>query len=208
MRIVITAGPTVERIDPVRYLSNFSTGSMGYEIAKQAKNRKYKVVLISAVVNIKAPKGVELINIISAEDMQKALLNTLKKDDILIMSAAVADFKAKKIFVNKIKKGSKLTLELVKTPDILKSLNKKRIKYKVGFALESEDLLINANKKLVQKNLDMIVANEISAERSPFGYGNNDFIVITKDKTPHFYRNMSRKKIAAAILDTIEGNVL
>ena len=149
-----------------------------------------------------------LINLATYNRTQEGDLNTLKKDDCLIMSAAVSDYKVKKTALSKIKKSSKLTLELVENPDILKSIKKKGIKYKVGFALESEQLLNNAQKKLIQKNLDMIVANSVSKEKSPFGEGNKDFIVISKNKTPHFYENMSRKKIAIAILDTIEGNVL
>jgi len=164
-KVLITAGPTREYIDPVRFISNDSSGKMGYSIAEAAREAGARVTLVSGPTNLDNPKGVKFISVISAEDMYKATLKEYKKADIIICAAAVADFKPKKASINKIKKHALRTthyaLQLRKTKDILETLGVKKQPHQllIGFALETENIIKNAKKKLKKKNCDLIIAN-------------------------------------------------
>lgn len=207
-KVVITAGPTYEPIDPVRGITNRSTGMMGYEIAKEAVKREYNVTLITGPVSLKAPKAEKVIKVTTASEMKKAVEKEIKNADVLIMAAAVADFRVKKYAASKIKKSGKFTLELIKNPDILKSAAKHKIKGKIGFALESGSLLKNAKKKLKEKGLDMIVANSISKKKIPFGGGRKNYTLLFKNSKLIHIKNATKNKMACVILDTLKNNVL
>jgi phosphopantothenoylcysteine decarboxylase/phosphopantothenate--cysteine ligase len=201
-RIVVTAGGTQEPIDPVRYISNNSSGKMGYAIAEAARDRGASVTLITTPTALNQVAGVEIVNVRSAEQMKDAVVKAVAKTDALIMAAAVADYMPKIMAAQKIKKGTGgLTLELVKTPDILSEVKGKFVK--VGFAAETEDLLANAKKKLVSKELDIIVANDVTVKHSGFGADTNKVTILKKDGKPEDLRLMSKREVADKILDNI-----
>ena len=201
-RIVVTAGGTQEPIDPVRYISNNSSGKMGYAIAEAARDRGASVTLITTPTALNQVAGVEIVNVRSAEQMKDAVVKAVAKTDALIMAAAVADYMPKIMAAQKIKKGTGgLTLELVKTPDILSEVKGKFVK--VGFAAETEDLLANAKKKLVSKELDIIVANDVTVKHSGFGADTNKVTILKKDGKPEDLPLMSKREIAEKILDNI-----
>lgn len=206
-RILITAGPTIEPIDAVRYISNYSTGVMGYTLAEESVKLGHKVCLISGPTNIKAPSGVQLINVSTAREMKKAVLNEIDESQGIIMTAAVCDFRPQKKVNKKIKKKETLTLKLVKNPDILEELKKKKNIVKIGFALESEDLRKNGIKKLQSKELDLIVINAINKNSSPFG-GNTktDYIIAETSNSPEKFKKQTKKQIAKVILKKM-GNL-
>jgi len=179
-RIIITAGPTREVIDPVRYISNYSTGMMGYALAEEAVRLGFKVTLITGPVDIEAPESAETIKVETSGEMAKELFARLKNSDCVIMAAAVCDFKPTKVSSRKIKKKRTLTLELEKTVDILKAIGKRKGLVKVGFALETESPLENAGKKIKEKDLDLIVINIKTAKSDPFGGGAKKYIVMDK----------------------------
>ena len=161
MRFLVTAGPTREPIDPVRYLSNRSSGKMGYAIAEAAIEAGHEVVLISGPVEINRPRGVAVIPVSTSDQMFDAVQQQTRNCDLLVMCAAVADYKPVAVFTKKIKKrDTKLSLELIPTRDILSSLPKNRKYLVVGFAAETENIETNAQKKLLKKNCDIIVAND------------------------------------------------
>ena len=205
-KILITAGPTIEFIDPVRVISNLSTGHMGYEFAKEAKKRKHKTTLITGPVRISPPKGIKVIKIQTAKELQAKTRSELKKNDILIMASAVCDFKPSSFSKKKIKSKKLLSLRLKKNPDILKDLTKKERKDKVivGFALESSNLVKNATKKMKDKALDLIVANKINKGNNPFGKGQKTVYVIGGLTKLKKLKNTSKAKIAAGVLDTVK----
>ena len=201
-RIVVTAGGTQEPIDPVRYISNNSSGKMGYAIAEAARDRGASVTLITTPTALNQVAGVEIVNVRSAEQMKDAVVKAVAKTDALIMAAAVADYMPKIMAAQKIKKGTGgLTLELVKTPDILSEVKGKFVK--VGFAAETEDLLANAKKKLVSKELDIIVANDVTVKHSGFGADTNKVTILKKDGKPEDLPLMSKREVAEKILDNI-----
>ncbi len=161
MRFLITAGPTQEPIDPVRYISNRSSGKMGYAIAEAAIEAGHEVVLISGPVNVDRPRGVAVIPVLTSDEMFDAVRRHTSRCDILVMSAAVADYKPVKVSKNKIKKrGENISIELAPTRDILAALPKDRQYLVVGFAAETENVEDNAQKKLREKNCDIVVAND------------------------------------------------
>ena len=205
-RILITAGPTIEPIDPVRFISNRSTGYMGYELARQAGKRGYKVTLISGPSIFKAPSGIKLIQIETTRQLCKKVHTELKKSDILIMSSAVSDFRTRSALKNKIKSKTKIALKLIKNPDILKSITKKERKNKIiaGFSLETENLLANALTKLRKKRLDLIVANKSDSKNIPFGKGAKTVYLLDKLGRRKKLQKLSKTRIARAILDTME----
>jgi phosphopantothenoylcysteine decarboxylase/phosphopantothenate--cysteine ligase len=169
-KILVAAGPTREKIDPVRFISNYSTGTFGYAIAREAKRRGLDVTLVSGPTALKAPDGVRFVPVESSLDMRKAVLERFKKADCVIMSAAVADWRPVYSAKKKIKKTQKKTIELVENPDILAQLGaRKNGRVAVGFALETENLEKNALKKLKDKNLDLIVANRLGKDSDLFG---------------------------------------
>ena len=177
--IVVTAGGTQEPIDPVRYISNRSSGKMGYALAEAARDRGAKVTLVTAPTSLPEPVGVDVIKVGTAQEMYQAVENVTPQADALIMAAAVADYRPTKVAKDKIKKGKAgLTLELECTPDILGSVKGNFIK--VGFAAESSNLVENAREKLKQKGLDLIVANDITASDSGFGTDTNRVTIIDR----------------------------
>ena len=206
LHIFIAAGPTVEPIDPVRFLSNRSTGYMGYELARMAKKRKHKVTLISGPTNIKPPKNIKLINVETARELQKKVRKELRKNKVLIMTSAVSDFRPTVFSKNKIKSGKSLKLKLVKNPDILKSISRKERKNKIliGFSLETENLLVNAKKKLKEKHLDLIVVNKTGRRENPFGKGKKTIYLLDASGGSQRLKNVEKTHIARAILDRVE----
>ena len=169
-RILVTAGPTQEMLDPVRYLTNRSTGEMGYALARAARKAGYRVTLISGPVALKPPAGVRFIAVNSAADLQKACGRFFPGCDALFMTAAVCDFRLPARKTQKIRRGEKLVLTLEKTPDIVAALGAgKKRRIVVGFCLETEDWLAHARKKLSGKKLDGIVANRLTRSHNPFG---------------------------------------
>ena len=169
--VLVTAGPTVEDVDPVRFVSNRSSGKMGYRLAEAARDRGAKVILVSGPTSLPAPHGVEVVSVRSAQDMQRAVADRVGPATVVIAAAAVSDYRPVAASASKIKKtDGPVTLELVRTPDILKGLGEaKGARLLVGFAAETEDLVGNARKKLEAKNLDLVVANDVTAPGAGFG---------------------------------------
>jgi len=201
-RVLVTAGPTREKIDPVRFISNYSTGTFGYEIAKAAKRLGLEVILISGPTALKVPRGVKFISVESARDMLGAVIENVKKCDCVIMASAVCDWRPIKVSGKKVKKHHGTTaLKLIENPDILKLLSKRKKAILVGFALETEDLERNARKKLREKNLDIIVANRVKTGRSPFGKDKTDVLIIDKANRMIKVRNKSKSELAKIIVD-------
>ena len=202
--ILITAGPTRERIDPVRFISNYSTGTFGYELAREAARRRADVVLISGPVDLEPLKGVKLVRCESAADMRRAVLKEFKKADAVIMASAVSDWRVKTAAKKLKKRQGRQFLELIENPDILKEVG--RIKGKrltVGFALETENLEKNAVKKLREKNLDLIVANRLTKNKNVFGCGVFDLLLIDKSGNKVKIRRKTKKEAAKIILDKL-----
>lgn len=205
--IIVTAGPTVESIDPVRYITNRSTGKMGYSIAKKAIERGADVTLISGPTNILPPQNLKkFIKTESAEDMYNAVLENIKDNQVVIKSAAVADYKPKGYSDKKIKKSDDdLSIKLDRTKDIALEIGKiKEDKILVGFAAETNDLLENAKRKIKKKNLDFIVANDLTQEGAGFGVDTNIVKVIDKDGIISEYPKMKKEEVADVILDKIK----
>lgn len=204
--ILVTAGPTREYIDRLRFISNSSSGKMGYAIAKEAKLRGARVTLISGPTNLSAPHGVEYIGIDTAKEMYQAVLKHLNKADALIMAAAVGDYTPAEQYKGKLKKGTKtLNLELAPTTDILAEVSrKKKNQLIVGFAAEVEQVVVNARRKLKQKKLDIIIANDVSLPGVGFGYDTNAVTIIDKEGQIEEHPLTSKTRIAQIILDKIE----
>jgi phosphopantothenoylcysteine decarboxylase/phosphopantothenate--cysteine ligase len=200
-KIVITAGGTREPIDPIRYIGNRSSGKMGYALAEAARDRGAEVKLITtAALSLSA--GIDIIPVESALGMKLAVTSAVDEADALIMAAAVTDYRLEKAVDNKIKKERpQLTLELVKTPDILSEAKGDFIK--VGFAAETEDLIPNAQKKLKEKKLDLIVANDIKDKNSGFGTDTNKVIIIDEGEKIEKLPLMSKREVADRILDRV-----
>lgn len=209
IKILVTAGPTHEPLDPVRYLSNPSSGKMGYAIAGQAQARGGEVVLISGPTHLKPPTGVGFKSCKTAEEMNQLVQEFLPECDALIMSAAVGDFTAEKLEKEKIKKqsGEGRTLNLVPTKDILMEVSKvKTHQFVMGFAAETQNLVQSALEKLRNKKLDLIVANDISAPGIGFQSDNNQVTLIDADEKIENLPRMSKKEIADILLDKIPGH--
>jgi len=202
-RILVTAGGTQEPMDPVRYITNRSSGKMGYEIAEAARNRGAHVILITAPTNLKPPYGVEVIRVRRACEMKDKVLELEKNVDAVIMAAAVSDYSPKEIREEKIKREERLILELEKTPDIIGEVEGP---LKIGFALETHDLEENARKKLREKKLDLIVANEVS-EVSGFEVDTNKITIIRKDGEIKRYPVLPKKEVAHIILDALREEI-
>ncbi len=203
LKVLITAGPTQEPIDPVRYISNRSSGKMGYAIATQASKRGAQVKLISGTVNIKNPFGVEIVGVKTAREMFNEVMKSYEAFDILIMVAAVADYKCTQIAEKKIKKkGENLTIELIKNPDIAKELGKvKGNRILVGFSAETNDLVNNACEKLAAKNLDLIIANDVTQEGAGFGTDTNIIKIIKRNGEIIDFPIMSKLEAGDKILN-------
>lgn len=205
--IVVTAGPTVESIDPMRYITNRSTGKMGYSIAKEAIERGANVTLITGPTNLTPPQNLKkLIKIESAKQMYEAVLENLSENDVVIKSAAVADYKPKHYSNKKIKKSEDdLFIELDRNKDIAQEIGKiKEDKILVGFAAETNDLIENASIKIKKKNLDFIVANDLTKEGAGFGVDTNIVKIIDKEGNITEYPKMKKEEVANVILDKIK----
>lgn len=204
-KVLVTAGPTIAPIDPVRFITNRSSGKMGYAIAREARDRGAVVTLISGPCNEKKPFGVNFITIDTNEEMRRAVLSNYDDSDIVIKAAAVADYKPKVYSDDKIKKSeNELCLELVRDNDILSELGmQKKSQILVGFAAESNDLLQNAKAKLVKKNLDYILANDITKKDSGFGTEDNKVFILSKDNDPIALDKMSKKQVARELFNLI-----
>lgn len=205
-KVLVTAGPTKALIDPVRYITNRSTGKMGYEIAKEARDRGADVTLVSGASSLEDPFGINTIHINTNEEMLKEVLNNFEKQDIIIKSAAVADYKPKTFSQKKIKKkdGEGLNLEMERDTDILKKLGEiKKNQVLVGFAAESNDLIQNATEKLKKKNLDYIVANDITGNGIGFASNDNKVSILCRNRNNISLDKMSKKQVASEIFDLI-----
>lgn len=205
--IIVTAGPTVESIDPMRYITNRSTGKMGYSIAKEAIERGADVTLITGPTNLTPPQNLKkLVKIESAKDMYEAVLENLDENDVVIKSAAVADYKPKNYSNKKIKKSDDdLIIELDRNKDIAQEIGKiKNNKILVGFAAETNDLIQNASLKIKKKNLDFIVANDLTKEGAGFGVDTNIVKIIDKEGNITEYPKMKKEEVANIILDKIK----
>ena len=205
-RVLVTAGPTCEAIDPVRYITNHSTGKMGYALAKMAMLRGAEVTLISGPTSIVSPLFVKVIPVTSAKDMFQAVKRECAAQDIIIKSAAVADYTPKDTADEKLKKSDgQMTLELARTTDILQYLGEHRGKHQFvcGFSMETEHLLENSRAKLKKKNIDMIAANSLKTEGAGFGTDTNVITLITKDSEKELPL-MTKEEAADCILDEIQ----
>ena len=206
-KVVVTAGPTMVPIDPVRILTNRSSGKMGYSIAEEARDRGAEVVLISGPTSLRKPNGIKVIDIKTNEDMFNAIKNEFEDADIVIKSAAVADYKAKNYSSEKIKKtGDDLNLIFERDRDILKTLgDMKKNQILVGFAAESSNVVENAKGKLERKTLDYIVANDISKPETGFASDENKVTIISKSGEEVSLEKMSKREVAKNIFDIIKG---
>ena len=204
-KVLVTAGPTMEAIDPVRFISNHSTGKMGYVIARIAMQRGAEVTLVTGPTHLEAPLFVRAIPVTSAQDMFEAVASNAKEQDIIIKSAAVADYTPVSVANEKIKKmDGDSQISLKRTTDILKYLGENRTKeqFLCGFSMETENMLENSKKKLAKKNLDMVVANNLKVEGAGFGVDTNVVTLITKEDVKEL-PCMTKEEVAIAILDTI-----
>ncbi len=202
-KVLITAGPTQEALDPVRYLTNHSTGKMGYALAKMARNLGAEVTLVTGKTNLNPIRDVNMIEVTSAKEMAEAVFSYNKTSDVMILAAAVADFTPKEIAENKIHKtGEGMNLELVKTTDILETIGKEKREDQIliGFAMETEKLLESARKKLEKKNCDYIVANNLKEQGAGFAYDTNKVAIISKDDVKE-YPLLSKRDAAREILN-------
>jgi len=205
-RILVTAGPTREEIDPVRYISNHSSGKMGYAIARQARLRGAEVTLVTGPTAIATPYGVTVIRVESAVQMRDAVLGRLASTDIVVKAAAVADYRPRSRSDMKVKKTApQLAIELEKNPDILAEIGqRKQGLLLVGFAAETEDLLANATSKLTGKNLDLMVANDVSQEGAGFNVDTNIVKLLFRDGRVEELPIMGKEELAGIILERVE----
>ncbi|HKK00257.1 MAG TPA: bifunctional phosphopantothenoylcysteine decarboxylase/phosphopantothenate--cysteine ligase CoaBC, partial [Desulfotignum sp.] len=207
-KVLVSAGPTLEPIDPVRYVSNHSSGKMGYAIARSAERRGAQVTLVSGPVSLDPPVGVEILQVQTCRDMADAMMSQFPGADITIKVAAVADFRPKTHTDLKIKKTSvqgDLTLELVQNPDILQRLGemKRADQFLAGFAAETHDLAASAQKKIKKKNLDMIAANLVGGKDSGFQADTNKVTLFFRDGSKKDLALMDKQAVAHTLLDSI-----
>lgn len=207
-KVLVTAGPTIAPIDPVRFISNRSTGKMGYAIAEEAQSRGAQVILISGPTYLDAPFGVNLIKVNTNEEMLNAVLSEFDDSDIVIKSAAVADYKPKRYNVEKIKKQDDiLNLEFIKDIDILKLLGSKKKNQKlIGFAAESSNLIDNAREKLQKKNLDYIIANDITSKETGFASDLNKVTILCKNGEKISLDTMTKRQVAKELFNIINNS--
>ncbi|MDE6435510.1 MAG: bifunctional phosphopantothenoylcysteine decarboxylase/phosphopantothenate--cysteine ligase CoaBC, partial [Lachnospiraceae bacterium] len=202
-KVLVTAGPTCEAIDPVRFISNHSTGKMGYAIARCAMERGAQVTLITGKTSVSKPPFMKVIEVVSAADMYEAVKEHMEESDFIIKSAAVADYTPEHVADEKIKKKeSDMSISLIRTTDILKYVGEHRRKGQVicGFAMETKDLIENATEKLISKNVDMIVANNLKVTGAGFGTDTNVVTLVKKDEQRKLPL-MTKDEVAKAILD-------
>jgi len=204
--VLVTAGPTLEDLDPVRFVSNRSTGTMGYRLAEAARDRGARVVLVSGPTALPAPAGVTFESVRSALEMKAAVERHVGQATVVIAAAAVSDYRPAEASPSKLKKAEgPLRLELVRTPDILKGLGEAKgsPRLLVGFAAETEDVLANARKKLEAKNLDLIVANDVTAAGAGFGGETNAVVLLRRDGQRRDVPLASKREVAERILDEV-----
>lgn len=211
VNLLVTAGPTREPVDPVRFVSNYSSGKMGYALAEAAANRGASVILVSGPTDLPVPVGVTFVRVQTAQEMMEAAMNALPSANMIIAAAAVADYRPVKVSAQKMKKDDNqewLKLELEQTEDILRRIGEmKGARILVGFAAETEDLVENAAKKLQSKNLDLIIANDVSDPDGVFGSDTNAVTLIPRGGEPMNWPRMSKREVAHAILDYIVINL-
>jgi len=206
MKVLITAGPTREKIDAVRFLTNRSTGKMGYALAEAARDAGHEVTLVSGPVTLPVPHGIALVPVESAADMAEAVKERASQMELVVMCAAVADYRPKRVVAGKMKKTEgDLVLELERTEDILKTLGavKPEGQILVGFAAETDDLLANAAGKLEKKNLDWICANDVSRSDIGFGSDENCVTLIGRDGRRYGIGPDTKRAVAEAILEIV-----
>lgn len=207
LKVLVTAGPTQEALDPVRYLTNHSTGKMGYAIAKAAAARGAQVTLVSGPVNLKKPPYMEVVDILSAQDMFDAVTSRAPEQDIIIKAAAVADYRPASVAEDKIKKSgtdADLSLPLARTSDILAWLGEHRVpgQFLCGFSMETKDMVENSKKKLEKKHIDLIAANNLKQAGAGFGVDTNVLTLISSDGARELPL-LSKEEAAHALLDEI-----
>ncbi len=208
LRLVVTAGPTLEPIDPVRYITNRSSGKMGYAVAEAARMRGADVVLISGPTHLSPPTGVRFVRVQTTEEMRREVLGHFENCDVVIKAAAVLDYRPRETATQKVKKKDRaVTLELLPNPDILAelgSLKGSRPRLLVGFAAETNDLLSNARAKLEKKKLDLIVANDVTAADAGFDADTNRVKVLSRDGSVEEWPLLSKQQVADRLLDRIK----
>ncbi len=205
MKVLVTAGPTQEPVDPVRYITNHSTGKMGYAIARVCMRRGAEVTLVSGPTSVTKPEFVKVVPVMTAKEMFDEVTRMAPKQDIIIKAAAVADYRPKEVSSEKVKKqDGELTLEMERTDDILAYLGSHRQpgQFLCGFSMETENLLENSRRKLEKKNLDMVAANSLKVEGAGFGGDTNVITIITKDEAVSLEK-MTKEEAAAKLLDKI-----
>ena len=205
LHVLITAGPTMEAIDPVRFISNHSTGKMGYALARVCRRRGAEVTLVSGKTNLEAPYGVTLVPVTSAQDMFEAVSLRAKEQDMIIKAAAVADYRPVTVAENKIKKSpGDMSIALERTTDILAWLGEHRREGQVlcGFAMETEHMVEHAKEKLTRKHVDMIAANNVKVAGAGFGTDTNVVTLITEDGVEELAK-MSKEEVASRIVDAL-----
>lgn len=203
--VLVTAGPTREKIDPVRYITNHASGKMGYAIAEAARDRGARVVLVSGPTALPKPTGVQFVAVESVQEMFDAVMEYLPESDIVIKSAAVSDYRPKTVQEHKMKKGDgPLVLALDKAPDILRTVGERKTKqFVVGFAAETQDVIKYAQDKLEKKNLDMIVANNVLAEGAGMGSDTNIVTLLTRAGEIVELDKLSKRDVADKLLDAV-----
>lgn len=199
--VIVTAGPTVEFLDPVRYITNRSTGTMGYSIAKEFISAGFPVCLITGPVCIKPPRGAEVVKVSTAKEMLEEVNKRKALCDCLVMAAAVCDFRPKRVEKKKIKKDNFRGIKFIKNCDILRTLRKDRGFVKIGFALETDSVRENGKKKLKAKGLDLIVANSVSKNSDPFGESVTDYFLLAKNGEGKVFERKNKTKIARIIFE-------
>ena len=208
LKVLVTAGPTVEPLDPVRYLTNRSSGKMGYALARAARLRGADVMLVSGPTGLRPPQDVNYCGVKTAEEMRQAVLDSISQYDVIIKAAAVSDYRPRDKADQKMKKGKeRQMLELVKNPDILADLGSMKgdsARILVGFSAETEDLVVNAAQKLEKKNLDMIVANDVSREDAGFESDTNLVKVMYRDGHMEEFPLMTKDEVANQLLERIK----
>jgi len=209
-KILVTAGPTREPLDPVRYISNYSSGKMGYALAIAGRRRGASVTLISGPSLLPAPRGINFVPVSSAVEMRDAVMENLNTSTVIIKAAAVADYRPSVRSNSKIKKqDGELVIRLERNPDIIAEVSQKKgNRILVGFAVETENILENAKTKLVEKNMDIIVANDVTKEGAGFGYDTNIIKILTADNQIEELPLMSKMEVADRILDRIREKII
>lgn len=205
MKVLVTAGPTMEKIDPVRFISNHSSGRMGYALARNCMLRGADVTLVTGKTSLEPPMFVNVVHVVSAKDMYDAVMECFDEQDIVIKAAAVADYRPKHPADEKVKKkdGEEMSIELERTDDILKTLGERKTKqFLCGFSMETQNMMENSREKLKKKHLDMVVANNLKEKGAGFGTDTNIVTIITKDETRKL-EIMSKDEVAEALVDCI-----